>query len=108
MALFFSILLFGVLSLTYFLVVFLLTYTVYGMDRLAGLEEDRLSHPERTRFLQRNKWPFAVSIALAFSGSFLLSAASGWAATLIPLAPITVVLYSGNLSQNCSELKDLT
>jgi 4-hydroxybenzoate polyprenyltransferase len=99
MALLFSILLFEVPSLTYFLAVFLLTYTVYGMDRLAGLEEDRLSHPERTRFLQQNKWSIAVSIALAFLGSLLLSAASGWAAALIPLAPITVVLYSGNLSQ---------
>ena len=98
MALFFSILFFGVLSLTYFLVVFLLTYAVYGMDRLAGLEEDRLSHPERTSFLQRNRWSFAVSIVLAFSVSLLLAAASGWVAVLIPLAPIVVIIYSGNLS----------
>jgi 4-hydroxybenzoate polyprenyltransferase len=99
MALFFSILFFGVLSLTYFLVIFLLTYAVYGMDRLASLEEDRLSHPERTHFLQPNRWPFAISIVLAFSGSLLLAAASGWVAALIPLAPIAVIFYSGNLSQ---------
>jgi 4-hydroxybenzoate polyprenyltransferase len=98
MAMFFSIMLFGVLSLTYFLVVFLLTYAVYGMDRLAGLKEDQLSHPERTRFLQRNRRPFTVLIALAFSGSLLLAVASGWVAALIPLAPIVVVLYSGNFS----------
>ena len=99
MALFFSILFFRVLSLTYFLLIFLLTYAVYGMDRLASLEEDRLSHPERTRFLQRNRWPFAVSIVLAFSSSLFLAAASGWVVTLIPIAPIVVIFYSGNLSQ---------
>jgi len=99
MALFFSILFFRVLSMTYFLVIFLLTYAVYGMDRLASLEEDRLSHPERTRFLQRDRWLFAVSIVLAFSSSLLLAAASGWVVTLIPIAPIVVIFYSGNLSQ---------
>jgi 4-hydroxybenzoate polyprenyltransferase len=99
LALFFSILFFRVLSLTYFLVVFFLTYAVYGMDRLASLEEDRLSHPERTYFLQPNRWPFVISVVLAFSGSLLLAAASGWVAALIPLAPIAVIFYSGNLSQ---------
>jgi 4-hydroxybenzoate polyprenyltransferase len=97
MGLFFSILFFRVLALTYFLVVFFLTYAVYGMDRLASLEEDRLSHPERTSFLQRNRWPFAVSIVLAFSGSLLLAAASGWVAALIPIAPMAVMFYSGKL-----------
>lgn len=99
MALFFSILFFRVLSPTYFLVVFLLTYAVYGMDRLVSLEEDRLSHPERTRFLQQNKWPFAVSTALAFLGSLLLASSSGWVAALIPIAPLAVMFYSGNLPQ---------
>lgn len=99
MALFFSILLFRVLSYAYFLVIFLLTYAVYGMDRLANLEEDRLSHPERTRFLQQNRWTFALSIVLAFMSSLLLAVASGWVAMLIPLAPIAVVFYSGTLSQ---------
>jgi 4-hydroxybenzoate polyprenyltransferase len=99
MALFFSILFFRVLSPTYFLVVFLLTYAVYGMDRLVSLEEDRLSHPERTRFLQQNKWPFAVSTVLAFFGSLLLAATSGWVVALVPIAPLAVMFYSGNLSQ---------
>jgi 4-hydroxybenzoate polyprenyltransferase len=99
MALFFSILFFRVLSLAYFLVVFFLTYAVYGMDRLANLEEDRLSHPERTRFLERNRWPFAVSIVVAFLGSLLLAATSSWVAALIPIAPIAAIFYSGNLSQ---------
>jgi len=97
MALFFSILFFRVLSTTYFLVVFLLTYAVYGMDRIGSLEEDRLSHPERTRFLQQNKWPFAVSIVLAFLGSLLLAATSGWVVALVPIAPLAVMIYSGNL-----------
>lgn len=99
MALFFSVLFFRVLSLAYFLIVFLLTYAVYGMDRLASLEEDRLSHPQRTRFLQRNRWPFAISIVLAFSGSLVLAATSGWVVTLIPIAPMAVMFYSGTLSQ---------
>jgi len=100
MAVFFSILFFKIFSLTYFLIIFLLTYAVYGMDRLASLEEDRLSHPERACFLQRNRWGFALSTVLAFSASFLLAAVtSGWVAVLIPIAPIAVIFYSGNLSQ---------
>jgi 4-hydroxybenzoate polyprenyltransferase len=99
MALFFSILFFRVLSLSCFLVVFLLTYAVYGMDRLVNLEEDRLSNPERTRLLERNRRVFATSLVLSFFGSFLLAAASGWVAVLIPVAPIAVMFYSGTLSQ---------
>jgi 4-hydroxybenzoate polyprenyltransferase len=99
MALFFSILFQEIPSLTYFLLVFLLTYAVYSIDRLAGMKEDELSHSERTLFLRRNKWPFAASIALAFSGALLLATRAGWVAVLIPIAPIVVIFYSGNLSQ---------
>ena len=99
MALFFSVLFYKVLSLPYFLLVFFLTYAVYSMDRLAGMEEDRVSHPERTVFLQRNRWPFTASIVLAFSGSLLLAALSGRVVVLIPIAPIAVMFYSGNLSR---------
>ena len=102
MALFFSILLFRVLSISYFLVVFFLTYAVYGMDRLASLEEDRFSYPERTRFLEQNKRPFAISIVLAFSGSLLLAASSGWVVALIPIAPIAVLFYSGKLPKKAT------
>jgi 4-hydroxybenzoate polyprenyltransferase len=84
-------------SLTFFLVVFLLTYAVYGMDRLTSLQEDLLSHPERTHFLQQNRWPFAMSLVLAFSGSLLLATSSGWIAALIPIAPLAVMFYSGKL-----------
>lgn len=107
MALFFSILFYSVLSLTYFLLVFLLAYAIYGMDRLAGMEEDRFSHPERTLFLQRNKWLFTVSVVLAFLGSLLLAAASGWVAMLILIAPIVVIFYSGNLTQKVLGIRKL-
>lgn len=99
MALFFSILFHRVPSLTLFLLVFLLTYAVYGLDRLAGMQEDQPSHPERTLLLQRIKWPFTGSIVLAFLGSLLLAAASGWVVVLIPVAPVVVMFYSGNLSR---------
>lgn len=99
MALFFSILFYGIFSMTYFLLVFLLTYAVYGMDRLVSMEKDQLSHPERTHFLQRNRSSFTVSVVLAFLGSLLLAAASGWVAILIPIAPCVVMFYSGDLSQ---------
>jgi len=99
MALFFSVLFYNILSLSYFLLVFFLTYAVYGMDRLAGLEDDRNSHPERTAFLDRNRRPFIISIVLAFSGSLLLAARSGWVVLLIPFAPLAVTLYSGNLAR---------
>jgi 4-hydroxybenzoate polyprenyltransferase len=98
MALFFSVLFYNILSLPYFLLVFSLTYAVYGMDRLAGMEEDRISHPERTTFLERNRRPFIGTVVLAFSGALLLAARSRWVLVLIPLAPLAVMLYSGNLA----------
>jgi 4-hydroxybenzoate polyprenyltransferase len=100
MALFFSILFFKVFSFTYFFAVFLLTYAVYSMDRLASLEKDELSHPQRTRFLRKNKNLFALSSVLAFSTSIILAALSNWIfVVLIPVAAIVVMLYSGDLSQ---------
>jgi 4-hydroxybenzoate polyprenyltransferase len=99
MSLFFSILFYNIPSLTYFLLVFLLTYAVYSIDRLVGMKEDEFSHYERTLFLRRNKLPFIVSIVLAFSGAFLIAAFAGWIAILIPIALIVVMFYSGNLSQ---------
>jgi 4-hydroxybenzoate polyprenyltransferase len=99
MALFFSILFYRVFSMSLFLLVFLLTYAVYAMDRLASMEEDQLSHRKRTLLLQRIKWPFAGSIALAFSGALLLATSSNWVTMLIPVAPIVVMFYSGALSQ---------
>jgi 4-hydroxybenzoate polyprenyltransferase len=100
MALFFSILFFKVFSFTYFSVVFLLTYAVYTMDRLASLEKDELSHSRRTRFLKQNKYVFALSSVLAFSTSLILAAMSRWIfVVLIPVAATIVILYSGDLSQ---------
>jgi 4-hydroxybenzoate polyprenyltransferase len=100
MALFFSILFFGDLSFTYFFVIFLLTYAVYSMDRLASLEEDEFSHPERSRFLRRNYGLFALSALLAFLTSVFLAASTSWVfAILVPIAPIVVILYSADLSQ---------
>lgn len=100
MALFFSYLLFKELSLTYFSVVFLLTYAIYGFDRLASLEKDEMSHPQRTHFLRRNRQLFALSFVLALSASLLLAAFLSWIfAMLVPVAIIIVMLYSGDLSQ---------
>jgi len=100
MALFFSILFFRELSFTYFFVIFLLTYAVYGIDRLASLEEDKFSHPERTRFLRQHRGLFALSVTFTFLISVFLAAISNLVfVTLIPVAPIVVILYSGDLSQ---------
>lgn len=94
-----TVLVFGQWSVGYFLMVFLVTYAVYGLDRLTGIDEDIASQPERARFLQIWKRPFAASIAMAFSGAFVLAAAAGWVAALIPVAPAVIVLYSGDLSE---------
>jgi len=105
MALFFSIMFFKVVSIVYFLVVFFLTYSVYGMDRLTSLEEDRLSHPERTLFLQKNRQAFVASVVLSFSVSLTLSATSGWVVALIPIAPLAVMFYSGKLPKSVTFTK---
>ena len=99
LALLCTVLLYGEWSAGYFLMVFLVTYAVYGLDRLAGLDEDRLSHPERVRFLEHRRRPFTASVALAFLGAVGLAALSGWVTLLVPVAPAVIVLYSGSLSE---------
>ena len=100
LALFFSVLFYGILSLPYFFLVFLLTYAVYAMDRLVGIDADRESQSERTAFLERHKGPFTASAALAFAGALLLAAVSSWQVlALTLLAPLVVALYSGNLTR---------
>ncbi|MBM4250012.1 MAG: hypothetical protein FJ149_11420 [Euryarchaeota archaeon] len=105
LALLCPVLLYDTWSAGYFIMVFLVTYSVYGLDRLAGIEEDRASHPERVRFLERWRWPFTASVALAFLGAAGLAALSGWVTLLLPLAPAAVVLYSGSLSERFFRLR---
>ena len=93
-----TVLAFGQWSAGYFLLVFLITYAAYGLDRLTGIDEDIASQPERARFLERWRRPFAASIALSFAGAIILAAAAGWVAALVPVAPAIIVLYSGNMS----------
>jgi 4-hydroxybenzoate polyprenyltransferase len=94
-----TVLAFGEWSAGYFLMVFLITYAVYGLDRLTGIDEDLASQPERARFLKNWRRPFGASIALSFLGAFLLAAARGWVAALVPVAPAVIAAYSGNLSE---------
>jgi len=70
------------------------------MDRLASLEEDEVSHPERTHFLRRNRLMFTLSVVFTFLTSLFLAASSNLMfAALLPVAPLAVIAYSGDLSQ---------
>jgi 4-hydroxybenzoate polyprenyltransferase len=81
-----------------FTTVFLITYGIYGMDRILGVGPDSVSHPERTRFFREFRGPICFSIALSFIFGFVISLFSSlFAAALVPVTLLVPVLYSSRM-----------
>lgn len=77
------------------LVVFLLFYAIYTLDRAADAGADGRTHPERARFSTRHMRLMRASAVAAYAGALALAGTRGMAAVgvaLLPLAALT--LYS--------------
>jgi 4-hydroxybenzoate polyprenyltransferase len=79
----------------------LLTFAVYGNDRIADLETDALAAPRRTAFVSRYKGILYVLASLCYGLAVALSVLGGPVAFALSLLPGTVwILYAQNWVPN--------
>jgi 4-hydroxybenzoate polyprenyltransferase len=96
----FSVLFLSTISIPLFFCIFLATYTFYAIDRVVGIEIDKVSHPDRSRFLNMYRTEMYIIILLAIVGSISITVmVSIQLALLVALALPVALLYSGGLSR---------
>ena len=99
MSLVFSILFLNIISIPLFICVFLATYAFYAIDRVMGIESDKISRPDRSEFFSVYRKEIYVTILLAIGGSISICAMiSLRLALLVAISPLIALLYSFGLS----------
>ena len=108
--LYLSFLLYGIASRWNLLTAtFLLIFSVYGLNKLTDIKEDRINNPERVGYVEKVARILKYTVPLALFLSLVLSVFSSPWAVLVVLFPIVSgVLYSIRLSPNYPRLKDIT
>ena len=104
----FSCLLFNTFTLNIILAIFLVTYGVYGLNKLTDIKEDIINAPERARLLKKIEPVFKLSLLFAFILSLLLGFLVNVLTMPILLFPLfSGTLYSVKFSKNLPRLKDI-
>ncbi|VUT27678.1 MAG: prenyltransferase [Candidatus Syntrophoarchaeum sp. GoM_oil] len=86
---------------------FLLTFAVYNLDKVTGIEEDSINVPERAGFIEKNKQVIIFAVVIAYITAFALSFLQSHFAIFIILFPFcTGIVYSIKISN--FRLKDVT
>lgn len=82
-------------DLKIFLVVFLMTFSVYNINRMTDEKEDSISHSERYAFTQKHGKFLLSSSLLGYLLAILLAMSKGVKTTLVSLIPLFCgILYS--------------
>lgn len=77
------------------LMAYLFSFGAYMMNRSAEMDEDAVSHPERTGYLARRRKVLPWAVAGSFVLGYALAATVSWVFFLALLAPLALsVLYS--------------
>ena len=77
------------------LIVALVFYAVYSLDRAADADADGLTHPERARFSRRNARRMRAASLAAYALALVLAATrGGWAVAVALLPLVALLLYS--------------
>ncbi|CAD6492273.1 MAG: UbiA prenyltransferase family protein [Candidatus Argoarchaeum ethanivorans] len=105
---YFSFLLYGVrVDFKLLLASGLLTFTVYNLDKLTGIEEDLVNVPERAGFIEKNKKSVTFATIAAYIVALFLSFLQNPFAIFIILFPFCIgIVYSIKISN--FRLKDIT
>ena len=104
----FSCLLFNTFGLNILLATFLITFSIYGFNKLTDLNEDAINAPERAKLIKKIKSVFKFSLIV----SFILSLLLGFSVNVLTLPFLLFPLFSGTLysvkfSKNLPRLKDI-
>lgn len=96
------------IQLSLLLIAFFVTFFSYYINRLAEINEDRLTHPHRTRFVEENKWVaiFSGIMYILALGLALNKNLPSFFIILIP--PIIVAIYSFRVHPKFKRLKEIT
>lgn len=77
------------------LIVVLVFYAIYSLDRAGDADADGLTHPERARFSRRNGRRMRITALAAYALAVALAATRGAGAVAVALLPLAaLVLYS--------------
>ncbi|NPV61268.1 MAG: UbiA family prenyltransferase [Methanotrichaceae archaeon] len=88
--------------------VFLMTFSVYSLNKLSDADEDAINTPERARFLQGKKRSMYVVALAAYIFSALIALIIAPLTILVVLIPIGAnAVYSSRLIPGIPRLKDI-
>ena len=104
----FSCLLFNTFALNIVLAIFLITYSIYGLNKLTDIKEDAINAPKRAELIKKIEPVFKFSLVF----SFILSLLLGFSVNVLTLPILLFPLFSGTLysikfSKNLPRLKDI-
>jgi 4-hydroxybenzoate polyprenyltransferase len=88
---------------------FLITFSIYGLNKLTDLKEDAINIPERINIIGRIRPVFKFSLVSSFILSVILSFLINAHTLPVLLFPLfSGILYSVKFSKNLPRLKDIT
>ncbi len=88
---------------------FLITFSIYGLNKLTDLKEDAINIPERINIIGRIRPVFKFSLVSSFILSVILSFLINAHTLPVLLFPLfSGILYSVKFSENLPRLKDIT
>ena len=105
----FSGLLYNIFNIYTPILTFLITFGIYGLNKLTDLKEDAINNPDRAMTIGRIDVVFKLTVALSFILSMVLGFLVDFSTILVLIFPLLFgILYSIKLSKNLPRLKDIT
>lgn len=105
----FSDLLINTFSIATAILTFLITFSIYGLNKLTDLKEDAINVPERVNIIGKIRPIFKFSVVFSFIFSVIFSFLINAHTLPVLLFPLfSGILYSVKLSKNLPRLKDIT
>ncbi len=105
----FSGFLYDIFRLNTSILTFLITFGIYGLNKLTDFEEDMINSPERARTIKKIETIFKFSVIISFILSLILGFLDNILTLPVLFFPLFLgILYSVKLSKNFPRLKDIT
>ena len=105
----FSGLLYNIFNIYIPILTFLITFGIYGLNKLTDLKEDAINNPDRAMTIGKIDVAFKFSVALSFILSMVLGFLVDFSTIPVLIFPLFFgILYSIKLSKNLPRLKDIT
>ncbi len=105
----FSGLLYNIFDLNTAILTFLITFSVYGLNKLTDINEDVINTPERANIIRKIRPFLKFFVAISFILSLILGFSENALTLPVLIFPLFLgTVYSVRLSNNLPRLKDIT